>query len=95
MVQERRSKLLGKSIEDLGWHNPHTSKSEINKERAAHWIKVGAKPTMSVAQIFKRNKISLPAGIKTSKTYASKKKVEGEKPAEKPAAATETPKGEV
>ncbi len=73
VVQERRSKLLGKFIDDLGWYNPHTNKSEINKEKAAHWMKVGAKPTMTVAQIFKKSKISLPAGIKTSKTYAIKK----------------------
>lgn len=76
VVQERRSKLLGKFIDDLGWYNPHTNKSEINKERVAHWMKVGAKPTMTVAQIFKKNKIALPAGTKTSKTYAPKKVAE-------------------
>lgn len=72
VVQERRSKLVGKSIEDLGWYNPHTNKNEINKERVAYWMKVGAQPTMTVAQIFKKAKIALPEGIKTSKTYAVK-----------------------
>lgn len=84
VVQERRSKLVGKFIDDLGWHNPHTNKTEINKERAEHWIKVGAKPTMTVAQIFKKNKIALPKGLKTSKTYATKK--------EEPAPAAAAPK---
>ena len=73
VVQEKRSKLVGKFMDDLGWYNPHTNKSEINKERAAHWMKVGAKPTMTVAQIFKKSKISLSEGIKTSKTYSAKK----------------------
>ncbi len=91
VVQERRSKLVGKSIEDLGWYNPHTNKSEINKDRAAHWIKVGAKPTMTVAQIFKKNKISLPKGLKTSKTYALKKSEEPAKAAPAAAPAAEAP----
>lgn len=80
--------MVGKFIDDLGWYNPHTNKSEINKEKVAHWMKVGAKPTMTVAQIFKKSKISLPAGIKTSKTYSIKK---AEAPAA-PAKAAEAPK---
>jgi len=76
VIQEKRSKLLGKFIEDLGWYNPHTNKSEISKDRVAHWIKVGAQPSMTVAQVLKKAKIPVPAGIKTSKTYAPKKVVE-------------------
>lgn len=79
VVQERRSKLGGKAIEDLGWYNPRTNKYEINKDGVSRWMKVGAKPTMTVAQIFKKAKIALPAGIKTSKTYAPKKEA-AEKP---------------
>ena len=73
VVQERRSKLLGKSIDDLGWYNPHTNKFEVDKDKAAHWISVGAKPTMTVAQIFKKSKIKLPEGLKTSKTVVKKR----------------------
>lgn len=80
---------MGKFIDDLGWYNPHTNKSEINKEKAAHWMKVGAKPTMTVAQIFKKAKMSLPAGLKTSKTYAVKK---AEAAPEAKAPAAEAPK---
>lgn len=93
VVQERRSKLVGKFIDDLGWYNPHTNKSEINKEKAAHWMKVGAKPTMTVAQIFKKAKMSLPAGLKTSKTYAVKKaEVKAEAAPEAKAPVAEAPK---
>jgi len=73
VLQEKRSKLVGKFIEDLGWFNPHTNKSELNKDRINHWMKVGAQPSMTVAQVLKKNKFALPAGIKTSKTYAPKK----------------------
>lgn len=72
VVQERRSKLVGNFIEDLGWYNPHNNSQEINKERAEYWMKVGAKPTMTVAQILKKIKVKIPEGIKTSKTYAKK-----------------------
>lgn len=81
VVQEKRSKLVGKFIDDLGWYNPHTNKSEINKDRVSHWIKVGAQPSMTVAQILKKQKFALPAGVKTSKTYAPKKTEEVPAPA--------------
>ena len=73
VLQETRSKLLGKFIEDLGWYNPHTNKSELNKERIQHWIGVGAKPSMTVVQVMKKAKMAVPAGIKSSKTYTVKK----------------------
>src|SRR5689334_21411328 len=53
VLQETRSKLLGKFIEDLGWYNPHTNKLELNKERIQHWVGVGARPSMTVVQIMK------------------------------------------
>ena len=48
VVQEKREKLGGRCAEDLGFYNPLLNKLEFNKERIAHWLKVGAQPTDTV-----------------------------------------------
>ncbi len=48
VVAEKRSKLTGKFIEDLGWFNPHTDDFSLNKEQALYWLKNGAQPTDTV-----------------------------------------------
>lgn len=57
VVAPKRSKLVGKSIEDLGWYNPHTDLFSINKERAQYWISQGAQPTDSIHNILVNAKI--------------------------------------
>lgn len=54
IVQERRAKLDGKSVEDIGWYSSHTDKFEINKERALYWLGVGAQPTDTAGQLLKK-----------------------------------------
>lgn len=54
VVTEKKSKLQGKFIEDLGWFNPHTNEFNFKKERAEHWLKVGAQPTDSVHNLLVR-----------------------------------------
>ncbi len=48
MVAERRSGLGTPPVENLGLYNPFTKNFEAEKERVVHWIKVGAKPTVTV-----------------------------------------------
>ena len=48
VIQEKREKLNGRSLEDVGWWNPLLQKSEYKKERLEHWLKVGAQPTVTV-----------------------------------------------
>lgn len=48
VVVERRSKVGGRYVEDLGWLNPLSKEFKINKERVEHWLKTGAKATDSV-----------------------------------------------
>ena len=48
VVSERRSKLGGPPIEDLGFYNPFTKVASLNKERIAHWASVGAHLTPTV-----------------------------------------------
>jgi small subunit ribosomal protein S16 len=59
IVQEKRSKLQGKFVEDLGWWNPHTDKVEINNQRAEYWIKSGAQPSQTVRQLIRKYKSHL------------------------------------
>jgi len=58
VIQEKRSKLGGQAIEDLGWYNPRTNKFEVKNERVLYWLGVGAQPTKTVQEIFKKAKIS-------------------------------------
>lgn len=54
IVGEKREKLNGKQLEDLGWYNPHTKKSQFNAPRVTHWTKLGAQPTEIVAALLKK-----------------------------------------
>ena len=55
VISEARSKKEGEFIEVLGFYNPRTKPAvvEINKERIAHWIKNGARPSDSVRTLLK------------------------------------------
>jgi small subunit ribosomal protein S16 len=54
VVQEKRSKLNGKSIDIIGHYHPASTGKElvIDTERAAHWIKAGAQPSDTVTNLF-------------------------------------------
>ncbi len=81
VVGEKRDKLNGRQLEDLGWFNPVENKQEFNKDRILHWLKMGAGKSATVHNLI------LAAGIITGKKMPahSVKKV----------AATEKPKVEV
>jgi small subunit ribosomal protein S16 len=58
VVGEKRNKLRGgKQLEDLGWFNPVSDKSEFKKERILHWMKMGAKPSDTVHNLLVNAKI--------------------------------------
>lgn len=56
VVIDSKAPRNGKYLEMLGWYNPHEekNKTEINKERLAHWVSVGAEMTPKVASLVKR-----------------------------------------
>jgi len=56
IVSEKRSKVNGRCVEDLGWYNPHTNNFKINMEQVSYWVKNGAQPTPSVKNILKKYK---------------------------------------
>jgi small subunit ribosomal protein S16 len=75
VVAEKRSKLFGPPIEDLGSYSPFTKVLEVKKDRVSHWVKVGAQPTVSAHNLFVKHRlISLPK--KTIKMAKSKNKSE-------------------
>ena len=51
VVAEKRSKMGGKYVEDLGFWNPREKTVSVNKDRATYWIGVGAQPTDTVHNI--------------------------------------------
>ncbi len=89
IVDEKRHKMVGTSVEDLGWYNPNGNKYEFKKERIEHWMKVGAQPTDTVHNLL------VTAGIISGKkisVHSQPKKKEGEKAATPAAPAVEAPK---
>ena len=49
----------GRVIEELGWYDPEASEPEkqvsLKRERIEEWLKQGAQPTETVADLLKRN----------------------------------------
>lgn len=94
----------GQPIEELGLYNPAPSGKEeavrLNVERARYWLEQGAKPSDTVAKIFRENglkgdlwahKPGKPRKAKKTAKPAAKKpaaKADGAKPAKKRKART-------
>ena len=57
VVSEARSAIQSDVIDNVGTYNPRSkpAKVELNKERIAHWISKGAKPSDSVRTLLKRH----------------------------------------
>lgn len=82
IVDEKRHKLFGKNVEDLGWYNPRTDKFEIKKDRVEYWMKNGVQLTDTVHNLL------VNAGVITGKKIAVHKQPKAKKgEAAKPAVA--------
>ncbi len=57
VLSEARSKKEGQFIEVLGFYNPRSKPAvvEIDKQRIAHWISKGARPSDSVRTLMARH----------------------------------------
>lgn len=71
VVMEKKSKLQGKFIEDLGWYNPHTNTCSLKQDRIMYWMHAGALPTDTVHNILIKEKVH--EGAKIPKHSVSKK----------------------
>lgn len=58
VAADARAPRDGRFIEALGHYNPSTKEFVLNKEAAVKWLNEGAKPTDTVANLFKAHKVS-------------------------------------
>lgn len=68
IVQEARTSVRGRFIDDLGFFDPKKEKISIDPEKASEWIKKGAKPTETARYVlFKSGVIKEPPPRKSTK----------------------------
>ncbi len=79
IVQEKRTKLNGRFVEDLGWLNPKSRDFNLKKERIDYWLQVGAKTTPTVHNLLVRGGVVKAKKIPVHKKR--KEKAEGPKEA--------------
>ena len=65
IVQDsHRSPKSGKIVARLGSYNPHAKTVEIDKEKAAHYLKHGAQPSDRVITLLKKEAVKMPDWVK-------------------------------
>ena len=82
VVAEKKSKLQGRYVDDLGFWNPHINKHSLDKEKTQKWIKSGAQPTAGVFNLLVKEGIIKGPKIPVHKK--SKKPEEATAPASEP-----------
>lgn len=55
VVADAHAPVRGKFIEKVGWYNPHTKQIDLRKDRILNWLDRGAKPSNTVAKLFKKS----------------------------------------
>jgi len=79
---ESRKARDGQYIENIGFYDPYIAddqkKIRFDRERAEHWLRMGAQPSQTVLDFFKREKIS---GLIHPKKRKRRKKSVAAKPA--------------
>ncbi len=95
VVAEKRSKMAAPPVEDLGSYNPSTKSVTIKKDRAAHWVKIGAQPTVTAHNLLvsqgviaiAKKAVKMPKPVaKAAAAAAAPAEASAEAPAENPAA---------
>ena len=64
VVGEKRTKLNGKQLEELGWFIPKGEKSSFDKDRILYWLSQGARMTPTV------NNLLVKSGVVKGKKIA-------------------------
>ena len=70
-VFDSRTRRDGRSIEDIGFYDTTSNAKETVKvklDRARHWVSVGAKPSLTVHQVFKRAGVYDPSRVPAAAT---------------------------
>ena len=72
VVCETRQSTESRVVEILGHYNPRTQPATVNvdQERIAHWVKVGARPSQTVRTLLARHVTVTPAAAPASEAAA-------------------------
>ena len=85
IVQEKRAKLQGEAVDDLGWFNPHANQIKLDQGKLKYWLGNGAQPTESAQKVI--DKAGSDSAIRSFEGRKSaKKKKKDKKEAASPAA---------
>jgi len=55
VVDSRRPRDSGNYLEKLGYYNPRTKETKLNKESTQRWLNNGAQPTLTVKNLIKKH----------------------------------------
>lgn len=60
IVTDRRAPRDGRRLDQVGIYDPsqHPSRVEFQQEKLSHWLRRGAQPSATVAQLIKRSGIT-------------------------------------
>ncbi|MEX0742086.1 MAG: 30S ribosomal protein S16 [Phycisphaeraceae bacterium] len=64
---DQRQKRDGSVIEELGWYNPLApaeKQVELDADRCAYWLSVGAQPSQTVASLLRKSGVNPKSGTK-------------------------------
>jgi len=90
VVAEKRSKLGGPPVEDLGSYSTKTKQAVLKKERIAYWLGVGAEPTVTAHNLLVKEGVVKAAKMAVKmRAKAKEKEAEVSAPAAMPAPAKE------
>jgi small subunit ribosomal protein S16 len=82
-VMDGRKPRGGEALEIIGHYDPlvkdHAKNTKVNKERAEHWLKVGAQPSETVLSILRKHEVTIPVRAKRKRRAKSDKKSEAKK----------------
>lgn len=72
VVADSRSPRDGRFIEEIGYYNPISEPKvfKVDAQRAVYWMETGAKPTETVAKLFKNYQVSDQAKSETVEVEA-------------------------
>jgi small subunit ribosomal protein S16 len=66
VVQDsRRTPTSGKIVAQVGTYDPHSKQTNIDKERAAHYLNHGAQPSPRVVTLLSSEGVDMPKWVKT------------------------------
>lgn len=87
VVQDsRRTPTSGKIVASLGFFNPHTKETSVDKEKASFYLEHGAQPSERVARLLKSQGVKLPKWVVVSdvksKNIKNNDKLRKNRPAE-------------